>query len=175
MWKHPHSQSQETGANRPLQPLSRVKEDGMRVLCAAVFSLAVVTAAFAGDLQIKVVDPQSAAVGGAQVSLFPKGIDTPLKIVLTTAEGIACFGSLSSGHYRVQILAPGFAPRTWDFDISPQSHAVRDQFTVQLRLAVASETVVVTATRSPVPGEDAGADVATLNSAQLTAMQPPAA
>ena len=46
---------------------------------------------------------------------------------------------------------------------------------MRLRLATASETVVVTATRTLVPGEDAGADVATLNREQLQVMNPVAA
>ena len=47
--------------------------------------------------------------------------------------------------------------------------------TVQLRLAAAAETVVVTATRTPVPTEAAGADVETLSGSQLETMQPVAA
>ena len=46
---------------------------------------------------------------------------------------------------------------------------------VNLRLATASETVVVSATRTPVVGEAAGADVDSLSGAQLTTMQPVAA
>ena len=51
----------------------------------------------------------------------------------------------------------------------------RRRLTVHLRLATASETVVVSATRTPVPGEAAGADVDSLSAAQLTTMQPTAA
>jgi outer membrane cobalamin receptor len=47
--------------------------------------------------------------------------------------------------------------------------------TLQLHLAPASESVVVSATRTPVPGDAAGADVDALNGAQLTTMQPIAA
>src|SRR5208282_3326527 len=43
---------------------------------------------------------------------------------------------------------------------------------IKLRLATAAETVVVTATRTPVPSEAAGADVGVLSSGQLETMQP---
>ena len=55
-------------------------------------------------------------------------------------------------------------------DISSQA-----EITVNLRLATGAETVVVTATRTPVVGEAAGADVDSLSGAQLTTMQPIAA
>src|SRR5207245_901469 len=47
--------------------------------------------------------------------------------------------------------------------------------TVTLRLAAASETVVVNATRTPVPGAAAGADVESLSSGQLQVMHSAAA
>jgi len=63
------------------------------------------------------------------------------------------------------VLAPGFAVET--VEVSGQA-----EITVNLRLATASETVVVTATRTPIAGEAAGASVDTLNGAQMTTMQP---
>ena len=51
----------------------------------------------------------------------------------------------------------------------------QSEVTVNLRLANASETVVVSATRTPVPGEAAGADVDILSGEQLSTMQPIAA
>jgi len=56
-------------------------------------------------------------------------------------------------------------------DLSPTA----DLITIKLRLATAAETVVVTATRTPVPSQAAGADVDALSSQQLEAMQPVAA
>src|SRR3981081_1429452 len=52
--------SQETGADRLPHPLSRAKEDGMRIRIV-FFIFALVTAASAADLKVKVIDPQSAA------------------------------------------------------------------------------------------------------------------
>jgi opacity protein-like surface antigen len=44
----------------------------MRALCASFLLFVFLAAASAADLKVKVVDPQSAAVSGAQVSLLLK-------------------------------------------------------------------------------------------------------
>jgi vitamin B12 transporter len=127
-------------------------------------------AASAADLKVKVVDPQSSAVAGAQVTLFVTGTNaSSTRIATTSAEGIATFAGLSSSVNQVQVLAPGFAPYK---EIDPGR---AELLTIQLHLAPASETIVVSATRTPVPGEAAGADVETLGNEQLTSMQPSAA
>ena len=69
----------------------------------------------------------------------------------------------------MHVLAPGFAEH-W----TPLSGSATE-VTVFLRLAVQTETVVVTATRTPVPGDESGASVDTLSGAQLDAMRPVAA
>ena len=146
----------------------------MRALSAWFLLFVSVAAASAADLKIKVVDPQSAAVAGAQVSLLSKGTETSLKIATTSAEGIATFSGLSaselsSGGYRIQVLAPGFAQQISD---TPAANQV---ITIQLHLATDSETVVVTATRTPLPAAESGASISTLENPQLETMQPIAA
>jgi len=146
----------------------------MRVLCIALLLFASLAAASAADLKVKVVDPQSAAVSAAQVSLFSKGSDAPLKIATTSAEGIATLGDIgsadfSSGNYRIQVLAPGFAPQ--NENVAPHS----DLIMVHVHLATASETVVVTATRTPAQADETGASISTLENTQLETMQPVAA
>ena len=143
----------------------------MRALRASLllFVAVALPAASAADLKVKVIDPQSAAVSGAQVSLLSKGSRTAMKISTTSPEGIASLGELSSGSYQIQVLAPGFAPHTEDVT------AHSDVITIQLRLATASETVVVTATRTPLPAGETGASISTLENAQLETMQPIAA
>jgi vitamin B12 transporter len=136
----------------------------MRVFVAVfLVVLSFSLAASAADLKIKVVDPQSAAVAGAQVSLLREG--KVLAMQGTSAEGVATLHLPSAGRYDVRVLAPGFAEDT--VEASSQ-----EEITVNLRLATASETVVVSATRTPVLGEAAGADVETLGGEQLTTMQP---
>jgi outer membrane cobalamin receptor len=141
----------------------------MRALRASFLLFVFLAAASAADLKVKVIDPQSAAVSGAQVSLLSKGSRTAIKVSTTSPEGIASLGELSSGSYQIQILAPGFAPHTEGVT------AHSDVITIQLHLATASETVVVTATRTPVPAGETGASISTLESAQLETMQPIAA
>ena len=144
----------------------------MRALRVSFFIIFALAAASAADLKVKVIDPQLAAVAGAQVILLSKGI--LLRTATASAEGFATFGGLnsaelSSGSYQIQILAPGFAQQASDI-------SARDEIiTIQLRVAAASEIVVVTATRTPVPAEKTGASISTLENSQLETMQPVAA
>lgn len=146
----------------------------MRILCASFFIFASLAAASATDLKIKVVDPQSAAVRGAQVSLFiqrtpAQSTEASPKIATSSAEGIVEFNGIPSASYRIQVLAPGFAP--YAEDIPARSSLV----TIQLHVAVESQTVVVTATRSPELAEETGTSISTLENGQLETMQPVAA
>jgi vitamin B12 transporter len=141
----------------------------MRTLCAWLSLFAFVAAADAADLKIKVIDPQSAAVSGAKVLLLEDRSASHPAVELTSTEGFAVFRGVATGPHQLRVLAPGFAVETTAVS------APADSVTIQLRLAPASETVVVSATRNPVPGEDAGADVATLNHQQLQVMNPVAA
>jgi outer membrane cobalamin receptor len=109
-----------------------------------------------------VVDPSGAAVAGAQLQLFHAGGRGTAAGVLTTAgDGAATIRDAGAASYRVQVLAPGFAAE--HLTVTPTNEVV----TVKLRIATAAETVVVSATRTPVPGEAAGADVSTLSGGQL--------
>jgi outer membrane cobalamin receptor len=142
----------------------------MRAFRASFFIFVALAAASAADLKVKVIDPQSAAVAGARVTLL--GIESAAsstKTATTSAEGIATFGGLSStSSYQAQVLAPGFAPQT-------EHIAVRSELvTIQLHVATA-ETVVVTATRTLVPAGETGASISTLETEQLETMQPIAA
>src|ERR1700690_2744892 len=113
-----------------------------RFFAAVVFVLGIGLAPIAfAEVKIKVVDPQDAAVAGAQVQL----LDQPgLVVQNTSAEGIAIFRGTSSksGSYRIEVLAPGFGVET--LDISPSEEVV----TIKLHVATAAETVLVTATRT---------------------------
>jgi outer membrane cobalamin receptor len=141
-----------------------------RIFASIFFLLAIgLVAAASAEIKIKVVDPQDAVVTGAEVQLLKLGKAVPAAVQSTSAEGLVIFRVEASSSYRVQVLAPGFAPET--VDLSPTA----DVITIKLRLATAAETVVVTATRTPVPSQAAGADVDALSSQQLEAMQPVAA
>src|ERR1019366_507210 len=150
------------------QPLSRAKEESMRVFGGVLLVLSFSLPAAAADLKVKVVDPQLAAVGGAHVSLIGENDGKILATQNTSAEGVAVLHMPGAGAYQIQVLAPGFAAET--LPVSSQA-----EITVNLRLATASETVGVSGMRTPVPAQAAGADVDSLSAAQLTTIQPIAA
>ncbi len=142
----------------------------MRVFPGIFLALVFAATASAADLKIKVLDPQSAAVAGAQVSLLcPSGEMKQLVATRSTAaDGSATFNLPTKTPCQIEVLAPGFAAER--VNISSQT-----EITVALHLAVAAETVVVSATRTPVIGEAAGADADTLTGEQLTTLHPIAA
>ena len=72
--------------------------------------LLLVASSFASDLKVKVVDPQSAVVAGARVTVYPQDSSTAVAVRTTNAEGTCAFSGLSASAYRVEVLAPGFAP-----------------------------------------------------------------
>ncbi len=140
-----------------------------RGFAGVFFLLALVLVSSASaEIKIKVVDPQDAAVAGAQVQLLKLG-SIPAALQSTSAEGLVTFRDPASSSYRVQVLAPGFAAETVSLP------ATAETITIKLRVATAAETVVVTATRTPVPSQAAGADVDSLSSGPLELMQSVAA
>ncbi len=141
----------------------------MRALCASFLVFVFLAAASAADLKVKVVDPQSAAVPGAQVLLLEDKTASHPQVELTSSDGVAVFREIAAGPHQIRVLAPGFA-----VDSMALSDTA-DSVTIQLRLAPTSQTVVVTATRAPVEASSAGADVAALSGEQLQVMNPVAA
>ncbi len=137
----------------------------MRILRWLACTLLLFQAAWAADITVKVLDPQSAVVPGASVLLLRSGTSAPLALQNTSANGVAHFAGLPAGSYEVRVLAPGFAALTVKAN-SP------GELTIRLRIATATQNVVVSATGTPVPGEEAGAEVSTLDAAQLKTMQP---
>ena len=148
----------------------------MRAFRASFLLFVSLAAASAADLKVKVIDPQSAAIAGAQVSLSSACRNTSHEVATSSAEGLAILTGLAVGdspsgncQLHISVLAAGFAAHT--VDVSTHS----DVITIQLHLAVASETVVVTATRTPALAEETGASISTLGSRQLETTQPVAA
>ncbi|MBZ5548688.1 MAG: TonB-dependent receptor [Acidobacteriia bacterium] len=125
-----------------------------------------VSTALAADLRIKVVDPHSAAVAGAQVSVYRQGESVPLQVRSTSGDGEAVFHLASAASLRVQVLAPGFAAAWIEVDTS--SFPVL----VKLQVAAASETVVVTATRTFAPEQETASSVTLLSGDTIKTMQP---
>src|SRR5712671_2723161 len=109
-----------------LKPLSRVKEDGMirSLVVRCAISLLLFVPAFAGELQVKVLDPHSAAVAGAQVSLFRVGESVPLQVRTTSGDGLAIFSVDTSASLSVEVLAPGFAAAQTNIEESSSTATV---------------------------------------------------
>jgi outer membrane cobalamin receptor len=124
----------------------------------------------AADLKLKVVDPHNQSVSRARVAVYPHGSNTACAIQNTSVEGAVNLRSLAPGAYRVQVLALGFAAQTVSITLPQQSET-----TVQLRVAAPTETVTVSATLTPLAGGESATDVSSLNIAELTNLNPPAA
>ena len=132
-----------------------------------LFLSSIVSAALAVDLHIKVTDPHSAAVAGAQVSIYRQGEPQPLQVRNTSGEGEAVFHLNNATGLRAQVLAPGFAV-AWSNVEDPSSSAML----IRLQVATASQTVVVTATRTPVPEQETASSISLLSGAVIETMQP---
>ena len=140
-----------------------------RFFAVVFFSLS----ALASELTIRVVDPQSAAISGAQVEIYSENSARPAAIQTTSAQGTAEFRNTASNASRVHILAPGFAEQ-WQ-TLEPVPSDQNSTLRITLHLAVANETVVVTGTRTPAPDEESGGAIDTLSGAVLDTMRPVAA
>src|SRR3954465_3184594 len=141
-----------------------------RLALRALFFVSLLSSSlFASDLKIKVLDPQSARVAGAQVTITRAAdkVVAAVRVSDSRGEGSA---ALANGSYRIQVLAPGFAAAT-------SSATVPSDSPVELKLSVLAtpETVVVSATRSPTSVDESGSIVETLNSSQIETLQPVAA
>ncbi len=119
MYHHSYSRSQETGAIRLLQPLSRAKEERMRVFVGdssggsfSLFSLA----AFAADLKVKVVDPQGCGCGGGAGFAVSRG-DRMAAVVATTDTRprgwSGRFAEPSHIRRRSRLHSEGFRRQDW--------------------------------------------------------------
>lgn len=137
-----------------------------RVVFSVIVFLLSVPAALAGELHVKVVDPHSAAVAGAQVLVYRASESSPLQVRTSSGDGTATFNVDVSILLRVEVLAPGFAAA--HADAAPSSTDV----TVELKVASASETVIVTATRTPVPEQETASSISLLTSDEIANMQP---
>lgn len=139
-------------------------------LRALFFVFLSATSTFASDLKITVVDPQSARVPNAQVSVYRPKDSVVLAIVNSDARGEAVVRGLANGDYRLEILAPGFVTGHQALSLPGES-----AFTIKLGLAVQPWTVVVSATRTPIPADESGSIVETLDHDQIETLQPVAA
>jgi outer membrane cobalamin receptor len=138
----------------------------------ALFLLALVSAALvfqlsASEIKIQIVDPHSALVGSARVTLYGQRETAPIAVRSATANGVAEFHDLQPGHYRVQVLAPGFALATQEITLEQTA-----SLTLHLKLATAEQTVSVTAAATPATGAETGSNVSLIETPELRSLQP---
>ncbi|HZZ16116.1 MAG TPA: TonB-dependent receptor plug domain-containing protein, partial [Candidatus Sulfotelmatobacter sp.] len=124
----------------------------------------------AADFTVRVTDPSGSTVAGARVTIYQTANDAQLASTNTAPNGIAVFHDLAPGAHRVQVLAPGFAESLTDTTAQTDS-AVE----VRLKIAARNETVVVTATETPLPADETGAPVEVVDRDTLLNRQPVAA
>ena len=140
-----------------------------RLALSGVYLLASVSL-FAANLTLIVQSPSGERVAGVQVSLYRSAGHAGVGLLTTTGDGVVTFSNLAEGDYLAEVLAPGFARQTL-----PVALPRPEPLTVELKLATAPQTVVVSATATPDVANQAGASIDFLNSSQLTLLNPPAA
>jgi vitamin B12 transporter len=157
-----------------------MRHSGFFLVFFFTISAALISTALAADphidLHIKVVDPHSAAVAGAQVSIYRQGEAGPLQVRSTSGEGEAIFHLDRATGLQAQVLAPGFAVAWSDVEnassLSPLSSKTLIKLQIALQIAAASETVVVSATRTPAPEQETASSVSLLSGDAIETMQP---
>ena len=146
---------------------------------ASIFAFLVAASGLAlcSDLTVKIVDPKSDPVPDAQVSLSSVQVVGPpgfWQIENSDSQGIALFRNVPGPGrlgLEVDVLAPGFAEQRRSISFADHE----SEITVQLQVAVAAETVVVSATKTPLPQNQTGASIDTLSAADLETTRPVAA
>src|SRR6202140_3708905 len=148
-----------------------MRHSGFLLVLFFSISTAFISTASAADLhielRIKVVDPHSAAVVGAQVSIYRQGETGSLEVRSTSGEGVAIFHLDNATGLRAQVLAPGFAVAWSNVENSSPSATL-----IKLQIAAASETVVVSATRTLAPEQETASSVSLLSGDAIETMQP---
>lgn len=145
----------------------------MRFCCRLFAVVFLSLSALASELTVRVVDPESAAISGAQVEVYAENSTRPAAVQTTSPQGLTDFRNAMPNASRVHVLAPGFAEQ-WKA-VALEQDTQQTSVTVVLHLAVATETVVVSGTRTPVPDNELAASINSLSAALLETMRPVAA
>lgn len=132
------------------------------LFCCLIFPVAL----FASDLSIRVVGPDQRPVANARVAVYSSSKSL---VRVTPSDGAITFSNLPEGSYQVQVLAPGFAESNQrlehrNLDASP--------VTITLSIQHPGETVIVSATSTPVSEAESGASVSVIDQKTLEVTNP---
>ena len=119
-------------------------------------------ALFASNLTIHVLDPDQRPVADASVTVY---FGSSSASRTTSGEGVAEFVNLPDGSYRVTVLARGFAAATREV------HGA-EPVTVALSVEHPDETVVVSASATPVSEAESGAAITAIDRQTLQITNP---
>jgi len=137
-----------------------------KTLCL-VFLLSSAATVFSSTLKVTVVDPNGQPVAGAHVTLAEPNTAAVRASQVTAGSGEVSLTDLSGKEYTLQVLAAGFAASSQTVKVAGDGSVK-----VELKLTAVNQTVMVTATRSPLPLQTTGASTTALDGEQLQAMQP---
>ena len=111
-------------------------------LCCCFFPAALL----ASTLSVRVVDPDHRPVANARVAVYS---GTTSVVLSTASDGSTSFANLDEGSWRVQVLAAGFTEANQSVQVANRDS---NSLTIELSVRKPSETVVVSASASPVSG-----------------------
>jgi iron complex outermembrane receptor protein len=118
-----------------------------------------------GTLRVGVRDEQGGAIPGAAVALHAR--DARLQVTAAADPGGGyLFRELSPGDYRVEVTAPGFAPRAQPVRIAPGAAA---EVEFELGLSAVEERIVVTASGTAQTSAEISKSLTVLDRADIDA------
>ena len=136
----------------------------VRCLIFLFCSLFVASAAAAGPVTGRVVDPAGRPVPGATVIVTG---DAPLRSVVTGTAGAFSLDLPEAGRFELRISVAGFRTETIALDVTSS----QDLGTIQLRISALTESVVVSAAQVEIPLSQATSSVTVIRGAELQARQ----
>ncbi len=107
-------------------------------------------------------DTQGSAIAGATITALAGQPLREIAVTQSSAKGEFVLRGLPNAIIHLRVTAPGFRPRGESVEPSQSSLAP-----ILLRLAVSSQTVVVTATRTPMLARNQPADVSSIGRQRL--------
>ena len=146
--------------NTPRRSPVRIHFLSISIFSAA--SILNVSAAFAGPVNGRIVDPDKRPVAHAHVLLVASG--TSIRTAETNARGEFTLLAPDDGRYELRIAVDGFRADPIVYDASG---AARDVGTIELAVSAVSETLVVSASQVEIPRTQASSAVSVITASEI--------